>query len=205
MFTGIVSTGHIIETTTKDDCQHFAITPTTPLAHYNIGDSIAINGVCLTITHQQENILYVSAVPETLRLTNLSQLKAGSEVNLEAALTPSTSMGGHYVQGHIDVTGRVLEIKQDGASALLVKISLSEPLAKYVVKKGFIAIDGMSITVIDAEADWFSVTFIPHTIENTLVKHYQVGTLVNLEMDLLAKYVEKLLRNKIEVINHAIY
>ena len=114
-------------------------------------------------------------------------------VNLERSLTLSSRIGGHYVQGHVEGVGEILEITPDNSEALLVKISIPPKLAKYVIPKGYITLDGMSITVINTTPEWFTVTLIPHTQALTIVKHYKVGDLINIEVDILGKYVEKIL------------
>lgn len=197
MFTGIVETlGEIISIEEQENCRTFCIHPHINFTALIHGESIAVNGVCLTVTDFNAKYFFVTAVPETLRLTNLSELKPSSLVNLERAMLAETRIGGHYVQGHVDGMGKILDIHIDGETALLVKISVPKALSKYLIKKGFIALDGMSITLIDVEADWFTVTFIPYTIAHTIVKIYQVGDIVNIEVDMLAKYVEKLLESR---------
>ncbi|MFZ2315910.1 MAG: riboflavin synthase [Gammaproteobacteria bacterium] len=194
MFSGIVeTTGKITELLAEDGCKHFVIAPTTPYAGLALGDSIAVNGVCLTVTNFTDTDFHVTAVPETLNLTNLNALKVGSLVNLERSITLSTRLGGHYVQGHVDAMGEILDIQQADKKALLVKIGMPEKLNKYIVNKGYITLDGMSITVIESAPTWFTVTFIPHTQDVTIIKQYAVGTFINIEVDIMGKYVEKLL------------
>jgi riboflavin synthase len=194
MFSGIVEAIAIITAIDDiDGCKQFTITHAANLADLNIGASMAVNGVCLTITEYTDTTFKVTAVPETLRLTNLGLLNIGDLVNIERSLTLNTRIGGHYVQGHVDGVGKILEIATDNSAALLVKISLPEALAKYVVAKGYITLDGMSITVIKAEPTWFTVTFIPHTQNVTNVNRYCVGTSINIEVDIMGKYIEKLI------------
>jgi riboflavin synthase len=194
MFSGIVETlGIITHIALLAGCKYFTIQPMLAFTDIKLGDSIAVNGVCLTVTHFTHATVTFAAVPETLRLTNLNSLAVNQLVNLERALQLSARLGGHFVQGHIDGTGQILELHPDG-SALLAKISIPRELAKYFISKGFIAIDGMSITVITAMPTWFSVTFIPHTQATTIVKHYKKHAVVNLEVDMLSKYMEKLSR-----------
>lgn len=207
MFSGIVETiGCITQTTDHAGCKDFVITTTEiPFSDIHMGDSIAVNGICLTVTAyyqhtqpQSHTVFHVTAVPETLKLTHLHQLKKGDAVNLERAMRADQRMGGHFVQGHIDGTGKIIDIQdesEDTHSALLVTIRASQAITRYTVPKGFITIDGMSITLIDTTPEYFTVTFIPHTISHTIVKHYTVGTCVNLEADILAKTVKKLLEN----------
>lgn len=194
MFSGIVETiGIILDISLHQGCKCFTIAPQITFDDVAIGDSIAVNGVCLTVTELTEQSFNVTAVPETLRLTNLDKLSVGSNVNLERSMTLSTRIGGHYVQGHVDGMGQILEIENDHSNALLVKISLPTPLAKYLVNKGYVAIDGMSITIINAHPDCFTITLIPHTQAVTVVKHYAKGTWVNIEVDMMSKHIEKLL------------
>lgn len=197
MFSGIVSAIGIIQRILKhQDSIDFIICIPNTFTHLEIGESIAVNGVCLTVTDFTQTTISVTAVPETLRITNLGQLTENNLVNLERSITLNTRLGGHYVQGHVDATGEILDIQADGNAAILVKISMPKELGKYIVRKGYITLDGMSITVIDTAPDWFTVTFIPHTQKATIVQYYHVGSKINLEVDILSKYVEKLLFNE---------
>ncbi len=193
MFNGIVETiGKIENLQINQGCKDFTISSEKIFDDLKVDDSIAVNGVCLTITDIQKNIFHVTAVPETLRLTNLDFLTIGSFVNLERSMQLGARISGHPVQGHVDGLGKILEIKQEGA-ALLVKINVSSALTKYIVKKGFITLDGMSITVVSVEENEMTVTLIPHTQKITIVNHYSVGTLINIEVDILSKYIEKMI------------
>lgn len=193
MFSGIVETIGIIQSITLlTDCIQFVISPQIPFHDVAIGDSIAVNGVCLTVTQLTENSFSVTAVPETLRITNLSQLTNNSIVNLERSLKLNARLGGHYVQGHVDGMAEIIDLKKED-TAWLVTFKFSFSFAKYIVNKGYITIDGMSITIIDVIEDTFTVTFIPHTQQATIVHQYQLGSKVNIEVDIISKYVEKLL------------
>lgn len=195
MFNGIVeSTGIIRNLTRMCDCIHYTVAPNAAFDDLKIGDSIAINGVCLTITQLQEDAFSITAVPETLRLTNLGDLVEGDYVNLERSLRMDSRIGGHYVQGHVDDVGEIIQIEEDGEEALLITISASPFLTKYIIKKGYVALDGMSITVVDVTDYDFTVTFIPHTQQVTIVKHYEEGTKINIEVDIMGKYIEKLMK-----------
>lgn len=195
MFNGIVEcTGVVDQIESTPDCLKMAIKPHCIFEDLSVGASVAVNGVCLTITQLFHNTFDTTIVPETIRLTNLGDLCVGNEVNLERSLKANGRISGHYVQGHIDGVGKILELKPDGKEAMLAKISLPQKLAKYVVNKGYIALDGMSITTIESSADWFMVTFIPHTKQATIVKHYHKDRKVNIEVDILSKFVEKVLR-----------
>jgi len=194
MFTGIVETvGRIIQIELDQGCKHFTITPMLPFDDLKIGDSIAINGICLTVTHIAPTTFNVTAVPETLRLTNLIHLNINDSVNLERSLRQGDRIGGHYIQGHVDGIGQIIDLEYDHSAAWLVKINLPAHLAKYVVNKGYIALDGMSITVIHSTAEWFTVTFIPHTQAVTITNKYKKGSWINIEVDMMGKYIEKLI------------
>ncbi len=159
-----------------------------------IGDSIAVNGVCLTVEQFDRSSFTTGVMPETLRRTNLGALTLGDQVNLERSIPASGRVGGHFVQGHVDGTGEVLGITPDGA-ALIVKISLPARLSQYVVEKGYISVDGASLTVVDAAPDYLTVSLVYHTQEHTTLARKRPGELVNLEVDIVAKYVERLLGN----------
>lgn len=194
MFSGIIETIGIIQSAhTQADCLNLKIIPQQSWEDLNLGDSISVNGVCLTITHLEKEAFQVSVVPETLRVSNLGTLSSGQRVNLERSMKIQSRLHGHFVQGHVDQTGEIIDLQTDGKEALLATIRISPKLAKYLVNKGYIAIDGMSITVIQADSTCFTVTFIPYTQQVTLVNQYKIGTLVNLEVDMLGKYIEKLL------------
>ena len=190
MFTGIVEErGRVTSTEGGELCVAAAIA----LEGTKIGDSIAVNGACLTVTWIENGTFAVDVVPETLRRTNLGDLAPGDLVNLERSLAFGGRVGGHLVQGHVDATGALAEITPDGDAVLVCYTTPSEVL-RYVVEKGFIAIDGASLTVVGRGPDWFSVTLIPHTSATTVLGARRVGDRVNLEADILAKYVERLVR-----------
>lgn len=194
MFSGIVETiGYITHISVEDGCKHFIIKPAKPYSDLALGESIAVNGVCLTVTQFDADSFHVTAVPETLALTNLHFLTTDSMVNLERSITLNTRLGGHYVQGHIDAMGKITDIQHVDKRVLLVKISMPTTLSKYIVNKGYITLDGMSITVIDSAPTWFTVTFIPHTQDVTIIKQYKVDSAINIEVDIMGKYIEKLL------------
>ena len=190
MFTGIVEELGTVEEVLEGGLR---IRASHVLEDARIGDSICINGVCLTVTRIEDGVFSVDTVPETLRRTNLGDLRPGDPVNLERALRPSDRMGGHIVQGHIEGTATVERVEQDGP-ALMVYFAAPPELMRYIVKKGFIAVDGVSLTVVDRDAHGFSVTVIPATQQWTTLGRRRPGERVNLETDVLAKYVEQLLR-----------
>lgn len=193
MFGGIVETMGVVGACRfEDDCKQLSISPRHCFDDLRVGDSVAVNGVCLTVTKVQRESFDCSVVPETLRLTNLGLLVPGSLVNLERALKANDRIGGHYVQGHVDGVGEIGRMERQGA-AWLVTIHVPAALTKYLVTKGYVTLDGMSITLVEVGEDWFCVTFIPHTQEVTIVNGYAVGSKLNIEVDILGKYTEKLL------------
>jgi riboflavin synthase len=155
------------------------------------GDSVAVNGVCLTATAIADGEFRAEVMHETLRRSSLGEAAAGSDVNLELPLRASDRLGGHIVQGHVDGLGSVRAVRDDGF-ARVVEIAAPAELLRYVVEKGSIAVNGVSLTVVEAGPDWFSVSLIPETLERTTLGNAGPGTPVNLEVDVLAKYVEKL-------------
>ena len=157
-----------------------------------IGDSVAVNGVCLTVSKKTPVNLDFIVMPETEGRTNFSMLKTGGLVNLETAATPKTFLSGHFVQGHVDGVGEISEIKNNGNSRL-IKIKIAPTLNRYVVRKGSIAINGISLTVVSCDKSSFVVAIIPHTWENTVLHSVKIGDKVNIEVDVLAKYLEKFL------------
>lgn len=162
-----------------------------PLENQEPGSSIAVNGVCLTVIELADNTFTVDISAETLSCTTLADLSAGSHVNLEPALTPTTALGGHLVSGHVDGVGQVISITEEGRS---IRFGFSVPakLAKYVAEKGSIAIDGVSLTVNNVADEHFDVNIIPHTMEETRFGDYKVGSRVNLEADIIARYLDRL-------------
>jgi riboflavin synthase len=153
-----------------------------------VGGSIAVNGVCLTAASIDDGAFTADVMPETFRRTALGRLAAGSLVNLEPALAFGDEVGGHLVQGHVDGTGRVVEVREEG-NARWVSIQVPDEVRPYCVVKGSIAIDGASLTLAEVSGDRIAVSLIPHTLENTIASAYEVGSEVNLEADILAKYV----------------
>lgn len=157
-----------------------------------IGDSIAVNGCCLTVIEKLDDGFAADASTETLGLTTLGNLERGSPVNLETALTLSTPLGGHLVSGHVDGLGTVRE-RHDDARSVRFTIEVPPSLARYVAKKGSISVDGVSLTVNEVNGAQFEVNIIPHTLENTIIGSYAAGTRVNIEVDLVARYLERML------------
>ena len=192
MFTGIVEEIGTIAGTRPGG---FSIRASDVLDGLGLGDSISMNGACLTATELGPGSFSVDVVPETLRRTNLGSLSEGSRVNLERGLRAGGRLDGHIVQGHVDGTGRVESIREDG-DAVMVSIAAGPSIMRYVVEKGFIAVDGVSLTVVGCDEERFSVTIIPHTWKHTIMGSRECGDQVNLEVDILAKYVERLVRAK---------
>jgi len=162
-----------------------------------LGDSIAVNGVCLTAVEYTEQGFVADVSKETLSLTSLGFLKTGSQVNLEKALTMNTALGGHLVSGHVDGIAELIKTHQDGRS-MRFEFKVAPSLQHYIAEKGSITIDGTSLTVNQVEQNCFGVNIVPHTLNNTIFGGYQVGTQVNLEVDIIARYLERLLTGKAE-------
>lgn len=156
-----------------------------------VGESVAVNGCCLTATQIEDGKAVFDLLAETLRVTNLGDLEVGSLVNLERALRADDRMSGHFVQGHVDCTSEILELEGVGQDHRL-KVSLDERFSRYLIHKGSICVDGMSLTAAELDDDSFTIWLIPHTMEVTNLKKREVGQRVNLEFDMLAKYIEKL-------------
>lgn len=190
MFTGIVEE---VGTVVATPAGGLVIRARTVLEDAHPGDSICVNGTCLTITRIEGECFAVDTVPETLRRTNLGTLRPGDLVNLERALLPTSRMGGHFVQGHVEGTGTLVEKRPDG-EAWLLRFAVAPELARYIVEKGFIAVDGISLTVVARDDHSFTVTIIPYTLTHTNLSSREIGDRVNLETDILAKYVEQLTR-----------
>ncbi len=189
MFTGIVEeVGYVAKISDKA----MTVRASKVLEDVKLGDSIAVNGACLTSVDFSKSEFSVDLSPETMRRTSLGQLSVGGLVNLERALLAGDRMGGHIVQGHVDGTGRVMSIKEDGDS-IIFRIRVPKRLNRYIVEKGFVAVDGISLTVVKRGASSFTLAVIPYTRENTNLSAVSIGDRVNLEADILAKYVESLL------------
>jgi riboflavin synthase len=193
MFTGLIQgLGRVSGAEHSADGVRLAIS--TPLAaELDEGDSVAVNGVCLTATGIDRGGFVAEVMNETLTRSSLGRLETGAEVNLELPLRASDRLGGHIVQGHVDGLGAVLEVTEDGF-ARRVRIGAPESVLRYVVAKGSIAIDGVSLTVADLDSESFTVSLIPETLQRTNLGSAEPGARVNLEVDVLAKYVEKLMR-----------
>ncbi len=191
MFTGIVEAlGEVAEIDSSGAVHRLVIASPVLADGVAVGDSVAVNGVCLTAVQIEHERMTVEVVPETLRRTNLGALEIGDAVNVERSLPADGRFGGHIVQGHVDVTCTVTRREPEGASEL-VTFTLPPDHAAHIVPKGFVALDGVSLTVVDASADEFRVALIPHTRALVTLGFAEVGYRANLEVDVLAKYVER--------------
>lgn len=196
MFTGIIEElGTVDGVTDLGDSLRLAIAADVVLEDAKPGDSIAVNGCCLTVVETDGRTWSADVMQETLDKTSLAGIGAGDRVNLERAATLSTRLGGHLVQGHVDGVGRILD-RQPSEHWEVVTISLPEHLARYLVDKGSITVDGVSLTVVTAQDDQFTVSLIPETLARTTLGTKHAGDLVNLEADVIAKHLEKLVSNR---------
>ncbi|MGE0885188.1 MAG: riboflavin synthase [Blastocatellales bacterium] len=194
MFTGIIEElGTIRKITTGRDGARLEVLARTVLTDAKLGDSIAVNGVCLTVVDKSSDWLAADMSAETLRRTSLKQAQTGTRVNLERAMSASSRFGGHIVQGHVDGTGQFLETKASG-DGWIVRIGFPAELARYIVEKGSITVDGISLTVAALGDDWFEIAVIPHTWKATNLSTLQRNAAVNLEVDIIAKYVERMMQ-----------
>ncbi|MFD0025777.1 riboflavin synthase [Streptomyces sp. NPDC058382] len=195
MFTGIVEElGEVTAVENLGDASRFRLRGPVVTEGAKHGDSIAVNGVCLTVVDLGEQDFTADVMAETLNRSSLGALRTGSRVNLERPMAVGGRLGGHIVQGHVDGTGRIVE-RKISENWEIVKISLPAELTRYVVEKGSITVDGVSLTVVDAGPDYFTISLIPTTLALTTLGHKEPGDPVNLEVDVIAKYVERLLGN----------
>jgi len=193
MFTGIVEEiGKIQNVKRNTKSSVLAIKCKKIFEDIHIGDSVSVNGVCLTVTTFNNEIFTADVMNETLSRSSLGNLKKGSYVNLERAMSVNGRFGGHIVSGHIDGTGKIVKIEKDD-NAIWYTMTVEDNLIKYIVEKGSIAIDGISLTVAKVNEKNFSVSIIPHTAQETILSHRLVGDIVNIENDVIGKYVEKLI------------
>jgi riboflavin synthase len=193
MFTGIVEElGEVVALEHEGDAARLTVRGPLVVSDAVHGASIAVNGVCLTVVDVKDDAFTVDVMKETLDRSSLTALAAGSPVNLERPVRPSDRLGGHIVQGHVDGVGRIVS-REPGERWEVVTIGLPADLARYVVDKGSITVDGISLTVVEARADAFTVALIPTTLELTTLGRKQPGDAVNLEVDVVAKYVERLI------------
>ncbi len=188
MFTGIIEEVVTVKSM-RAGC--LTVLAAKVLEGMGLGDSIAVNGACLTITALNTNSFSVDIMPETIRCTSLGLLRPGDRVNLERPLAFGGRLGGHLVEGHVDATGRVLSLVPE-TEAMLARYAAPPEIMRYVVEKGFIAVDGVSLTVMDYDPSSFRVSLVAYTLQHTILGDKRPGDLVNLEVDIIAKYVERL-------------
>lgn len=197
MFTGLIEeVGRVQSIKSHGETMKLSVGASKVLTDVAIGDSIAVNGVCLTVTAFQVNMFTADVMPETFRKSALHQLTIGATVNLERAMQVGARFGGHIVQGHVDGIGEIRKRHIDGNAVVFEIKLLAMEQMKYIIPKGSITVDGISLTVVDTVSDGFSVSIIPHTLAQTALEHRKPGSIVNIECDLIGKYVEHLLNYK---------
>jgi riboflavin synthase len=193
MFTGIIEElGKIQEIETRSSGMRFTISAKLVIDDLNIGDSISINGVCLTVTEKKEKEFSLDLVPETLNKSNLGELIEGNYVNLERAMQASDRFGGHILQGHVETLGVILDKQQQEDNAV-ISVGLDPEWMRFCIPKGSIALDGISLTIANIEANIVEIALIPHTLENTTLGLKSKSDTLNIETDIIGKYVERLL------------
>lgn len=196
MFTGLVEeTGKLIDKLKTGDGYQLKISAQKVTGDLEIGSSIAVNGCCLTVVKKENNTFSLDTIEETLKKTNLGELKIGDRINLERPLKAEARLGGHFVLGHVDTTGEVTDIKELSNSHFMT-IKFPDEFKKYLIYVGSVAIDGVSMTVAQLDKNSFSVGIIPHTWEETIFSDKKIGSTVNLEFDVLGKYVETIMESK---------
>lgn len=193
MFTGLIEEVAVVERVEGTAAgAHLFLHAQRVVMDVRLGDSISVNGACLTVVQFSTRGFAVDVVPETLRRSTLAELRPGARVNLERALRAGARLGGHIVSGHVDAVGRITGVQTDGLARVLT-IAVPTDILRYVVEKGSICLDGVSLTVMDVQASTLRVSIIPHTAANTTLEAARTGTRLNIECDILAKYVERLL------------
>jgi len=198
MFTGIIEEmGNVKALRREGGAARLTISASTVLGSTALGDSICVNGVCLTVVDMGRSEFSADVANETLKVTDLGELQGGQKVNLERALQLSARIGGHLVTGHVDAVGRIREKRSEGNS-WRVFIEAPETVLRYIIKKGSVAVDGISLTVADVDITGFSIAMIPHTAKLTTLGFKSAGDSVNLETDIIGKYVERLLSGRVE-------
>lgn len=198
MFTGIVEgIGEVRDIRKGGQELTLAIEPLFEMDDVKVGDSISVDGACLTVKEISDSVLIMDVSSETLSRTTLGNLRLGSHVNLERALLPTTRLGGHIVTGHVDGTGNIIKKERRGNS-WFYRIQVKEELSRYMIEKGSVAVDGISLTINNCEELFFDVNIIPHTAQNTTILDKRPGDRVNIELDIIGKYVEKLISREEE-------
>jgi riboflavin synthase len=197
VFTGLVeATGDVVKLE-PGGMSRLEVSAPAIAGDVRVGDSVSVNGVCLTVNEVEDGCLVFYAMPETLRRTALGDLAQGSLVNLERAMSPKSRFGGHIVQGHVDGVGEVLEVRDEGGAEVWA-FAAPEPVLRYTVEKGSICVDGISLTVVSVREDSFTVSILPQTRAATNLRRLAAGDRVNLEADVIGKYVERLLQPRSE-------
>lgn len=197
MFTGIVEEIGTVKSLTGSTVRRLVIASDKVINDVAVGDSVAVNGVCLTVTSIGTNELSFDAVPETINRSTLKDVRPGTKVNLEASLRADKMLGGHIVQGHVDGIGKIESINRM-ADSVVIRISAPPEIMRYVVEKGSVAIDGISLTIASEDEQGFTISVIPHTLEVTTLDLKKSGDSVNLEADIIGKYVEKFINARKE-------
>ena len=197
MFTGLIEEKGVVKKMLKISNQAVQMTigSSKEIEDVSIGDSIAVNGICLTVTSYSSNSFQVDAMPETIKSTSLQALKPGSEVNLERAMAANGRFGGHFVSGHVDGTGQIVQVYRK-ENAIYYDIEISESLIPFLMHKGSITVDGISLTLFQVNQNRFTISLIPHTASETILGEKGKGDIVNIECDMLAKYVRNMLDNQ---------
>ncbi|PPA71811.1 riboflavin synthase [Jeotgalibacillus proteolyticus] len=196
MFTGIIEeVGSIVSIKRGRESSVLTIDGPKVISDAHLGDSISVNGVCLTVTGFTNNQFTVDVMPETVKTTTIHQLKVSSKVNLERAMPANGRFGGHFVSGHIDGTGKIRS-KQQKENAIYIYIDVEPELMPYFIEKGSVAVDGTSLTIFDVEESAFMISLIPQTVEESVVGKKKVGDFVNIECDMIAKYIHRLVQPK---------
>ena len=197
MFTGIIEAiGSVESSETRDGDIRLGIAcGELDVSHTQLGDSIAVNGVCLTVISLQDQVFIADVSAETMSKTSLGQLAVGSLVNLETALTLNTALGGHLVSGHVDGLATLIEMQPD-ARSIRYRFEVEPAIQHYIAIKGSVTIDGTSLTVNNVEGNQFDVNIVPHTQQKTVFQYYQEGSRVNIEVDIIARYLERLLQGR---------
>lgn len=195
MFTGIVEELGKVQDIKHESANSVRLTiqASTITSDINMGDSIAVNGICLTVTDYSKEAFSLDVMPETIKATSLHALKAGSPVNLERAMPANGRFGGHFVSGHIDGTGKIMR-KERQENAIYYDIEIPKEFQAYLLKKGSIAVDGVSLTIFEVDGQTFTISLIPHTVSQTVLGEKGVGDVVNIECDMLAKHVEQMMK-----------
>ena len=193
MFTGLIeAVGKVVEISPGRGSSRIAISSSLPVAEIRDGESISVDGVCLTVSHRRRDRFFADVVAETLSRSTLGKLRPGTRVNLERSMQVGDRLGGHFVSGHVDATVEVKRFQKRGNDCRL-RLGLPAGLARYVAPKGSVALDGVSLTVASLEASAFEIALVPHTLEQTTLGGLRAGDELNLEVDLLARYLERLL------------